>query len=54
MPAAMTTNTGLFIFLSSCVSALFFESIILQNFPGNKGQLFLEFLHGFSPAAVIE
>ena len=39
----MTTNTGLFIFLSSCVSALFFESIILQNFPGNKRQLSLNF-----------
>ena len=35
--SSMTTNTGLFIFLSSCVSALFFESIILQIFPGNKG-----------------
>ena len=31
------THLGLFIFLSSCVSALFFESIILQIFPGNKG-----------------
>ena len=44
MPAAMTTRTGLFMFISSLKRVFFFfyGFIILQITPGNKTKLFLK------------
>ena len=43
MPAAMTTRTGLFMFISSLKRVFFFYGfIILQTTPGNKTKLFFE------------
>lgn len=43
MPAAMTTRTGLFMFISSLKRVFFFYGfIILQITPGNKTKLFLK------------
>lgn len=43
MPAAMTTRTGLFMFISSLKRVfLFYGFIILQTMPGNKTKLFFE------------
>ena len=43
MPAAMTTRTGLFMFISSLKRVfLFYGFIILQTTPGNKTELFLK------------
>ena len=43
MPAAMTTRTGLFMFISSLKRVFFvYGFIILQTTPGNKTKLFLK------------